>query len=252
MNPYQFEPHNPFGGKPREKHWTEIAEEEALYARMLAESQAAQLTQTTAVAAGAGAGGSPPRAFFRPNVTPGFSVSPTTAFAPLTALISNTSNPDVIQFCNNQWTYGDGTTSTGPTPNSKLYNTGSFDISLTASAFFNGVTSTSGPTTVVGLAPSVTASFTTSSTTPTGPAPLTVTFVNNSINTSQTPTSTYFWLFGSGSLSGSISAQASSSATNPTLTYWKTGSYTVILQITGSYGTQASQTRIAYVSASVT
>jgi hypothetical protein len=37
MNPHLIEPYNPYNRQPRKKHWMEIAEEEALYVRIIAE-----------------------------------------------------------------------------------------------------------------------------------------------------------------------------------------------------------------------
>jgi PKD repeat protein len=90
--------------------------------------------------------------------------------------------------------------------------------------------------------PVVIAGFT--ATPSTGPAPLTVQFTNTSVNAN-----TYLWLFGTGSLSGSTTAVASSSLTNPTHQFWKTGSFIVTLQASGSYNQYASTT--SSISASV-
>lgn len=264
MNPKQS--NNPysrvnFDGRARATGQTlaEHIEEEEFIARILAE-QAAQtqnLTTVAQAAAGGGAGGTPPRGFFQPNMNIHFSISPTTSSAPTTFAVNNDSSPDVIQFCNITWGNGDGTTSTGITPAVHLYNTGTFNVSMTASSIYNGATSYYGPVAFLGSNPSVVAGFGTSSLTPTGPAPLTVTFVNTSSNTSQTPTSTFLWLFGAGSLTGTGSAQASSSAVNPTFTFLQTGSYTIVMQMTGSYpwlatnAQTSSTTRTAYISASV-
>ena len=79
MIPYQFEPYNAYQRKPRKKHWMEIAEEEALFHRMvqeqlMREAKTAQMTvqdsvqngesATTAGQAG-GAGGVPPYSYFQ-------------------------------------------------------------------------------------------------------------------------------------------------------------------------------------------
>jgi PKD repeat protein len=82
----------------------------------------------------------------------------------------------------------------------------------------------------------------------TGSVPLTVTFTNQTVINQYTssngtlPGVTYRWNFGSGS--------AISTQTNPTITYYNTGSYIVRLESTGSYGMLSSIARVA-VSASL-
>lgn len=75
---YLIEPYNPFDKNQRKKHWTEIAEEEALYHQLVLEKIGQQQTQNDSVlnaigegpnATGAGAGGVPPLSFFLPSST---------------------------------------------------------------------------------------------------------------------------------------------------------------------------------------
>jgi PKD repeat protein len=67
-------------------------------------------------------------------------------------------------------------------------------------------------------------------------APSLATFTNISTNSSQTPSTTYLWTFGSGSLTSTLE--------NPdSVTYLNAGPYTASIQITGSYGLMAFTTR---------
>lgn len=67
IRPFLIEPYSCWNkGKSKKKHPSEIAEEEALFYRMLQEAQQAQQNQNTANAA-VGAGGVPPFSFFHPD-----------------------------------------------------------------------------------------------------------------------------------------------------------------------------------------
>ena len=253
MNPNQSN-NNPyarinFDGRARATGQTlaEHIEEEEFIARLLAEAATAQQTQENSIAQGAGGGGSPPRAFFQ--VVPGPTFTVANGIAPIFLSVNNTSPVEQLQFCNWSWNFGAGTTSTSAVPDAHFYNTGSFVLSATASRIYDGIVATYS----AGFTASkeaVTASFTSS--TVTGPAPLTIAFVNTSVNSSQTPSNTWLWLFGTGSLTGTGSAVGSSSLANPSWTFMQTGSYTITLQQTGSYQVQTSSVKIAYISASVT
>jgi PKD repeat protein len=243
MTPYLIEPYTFFQGKKKEKHWMQIAEEEALFHKMLQEQFIQQTQQATPIA---GAGGVPPYGFFNPNLsTLGFSISPSrTGSAPYTVYLNPTSDESVIRFCNFTWNFSDGTSATGPTA-VKVFQTGSFKISLTASAQFNGLTqAVVTPSAVTASLPVVISNFTSS--VQSGSVPLTVTFINlTTINqytgSGNLPGVTYKWNFGSASLT--------STETNPVVTYYQTGSYTVRLESTASYGMTDTKVRLA-VSAS--
>lgn len=239
-----IEPYTIFQGKKKDKHWMQIAEEEALFYRMIQE--AAQQQQTQQAVADAGAGGSPVYEYFNPKLsTLGFSISPTrTGSAPYTVYLNPTSDISVNRYCNITWNFSDGTSATGPTA-VKVFQTGSFKISMTASAQFNGSTQTVViPNAVTASLPVVVANFTSS--VQSGSVPLTVTFINlstiNQYTGSSLPGVTYKWNFGSASLT--------SNETNPTVTYYQTGSYLVRLEATASYGMTSLRERIA-VSASL-
>lgn len=243
MTPYLIEPYIYFQGKKKEKHWMQIAEEEALFYKMLMEqTQQQQAQQTTPVA---GAGGVPEYNFFHPKIsTLNFSISPSiTGSAPYTIYLNPVCDNTVIRYCDWSWNFGDGTTATGPTA-TKIFDTGSFIITVTATTQFNKVTQTATSEVTASL-PVVVANFTSS--VESGSVPLTVTFtnltfINQYTGSGDLPGVTYRWDFGSGSLT--------STSTNPTAIYYDTGSYIVRLEATGSYGMASDLARFA-VSASL-
>jgi PKD repeat protein len=242
MTPYLIEPYTIFQGKKKDKHWMQIAEEEALFYKMIHE--AIQQQQVTALTNVAGVGGTPEYGFFNPKLsTVGFSVSPNiTGSAPYTIYLNPTSDSSVNRFCNFTWNFSDGTSATGPTA-IKTFQTGSFRVSLTASAQFNNATQAV-VTVISSSLPVVVANFTSS--VESGSVPLTVTFTNLTFINQYTgsgalPGVTYRWNFGSASLT--------STETNPVVTYYQTGSYLVRLESTGSYGMLSTKARLA-VSAS--
>lgn len=244
---YLIEPFTIFQGKKKDKHWMQIAEEEALFYKMIHEaSQQQAQQQATALANVAGVGGTPEYGFFNPKLsTVGFTISPNrTGSAPYTVYLNPTSDTSVNRFCNITWNFSDGTSATGPTA-VKIFQTGSFKISMTASAQFNGTTQAVViPSAVTASLPVVVANFTSS--VQSGSVPLTVNFINlttiNQYTGSTLPGVTYRWNFGSASLT--------STETNPTVTYYQTGSYIVRLESTGSYGMLSDRARVA-VSASL-
>lgn len=242
---YLIEPYTIFQGKKKDKHWMQIAEEEALFYKMMQES--IQQQQATALANVSGVGGTPEYGFFNPKLsTLGFSVSPnTTGSAPYTIYLNPTSDQSVNRFCNLIWNFSDGTSVTGPTA-VKTFQTGSFKISVTASSQFNGTTQAVViPNAVTASLPVVISNFTSS--VQSGSVPLIVNFINLTTINQYTgsvnlPGVTYRWNFGSASLT--------STETNPTVTYYQTGSYIVRLESTGSYGMLSARARFA-VSASL-
>jgi PKD repeat protein len=263
MNPYLIEPYNPYNKSPRKKHWMEIAEEEALYARIIAEEQArqakfqAQLLEIrhsaenvaptaqatvagTPIAAAAGAGGVPESPFFNRVVTGSFTMVSPTGLAPFTVVCTNNSTPTYVDV---NWNMGDGTTDTGRVISHTYASTGSYIISCTASSdtrtsATSSIVSASLPTLVIGF--TGTPRF--------GQVPFAVQFTNTTLNGSS-----YLWSFGTGSTGPTTSSQSSGSTqSNPIFTY-TTGSklYTITLQATGSFGQQTSTSSFAYISASL-
>jgi hypothetical protein len=244
MSLYLIEPYNAYAPKQKKKHWMEIAEEEAMMARIIAElknqsnpenSPPVAQSGPVGISAGTGGGGAPEQAFFRqvPNGT--YTTTPN-AVAP--AGTSVTFANASTKYVNVYWNFGDGTYGASNTVTHTFATTGSFTVSVTASNLSSASTFSSS-------VPVVTASFT--ATPLFGTVPLVVQFTNTSTNAN-----TYLWLFGSGS-GPNGGQQASSSTVNPTFTY-TTGSrlYTVQLQATSSqYNFYRNTSSINYISASM-
>ena len=256
---YLVEPYNAYTSKPgRKKHWHDVIEEQALFARMLAEQQAIMEANSrtlppnspptsgpTVGNAAGGAGGQPPPQFFNPQSDViDFTATPLLGDAPLTVQFTNlTTTQELDTYL---WLFGDGTTSTDANP-THVYQSGSNDgLGYTASLqVSNSVTLSPGGIKtrngyITASIPTVTALFTyiTSS----GPGPVTVGFRNESSTTSQTPpTLTYLWNFGD----SNSSILESPSDHN----YANTGSFTASLQATGSYGIASKYTQSFFIPA---
>lgn len=242
-NPFLFEPYNAYQKPPRKKHWMEVAEEEALMARIIAEQQAQQTqppqqqTQMTAVAAGAaGGGGVPNWEYFNPGADiVDFSASPSTGVGPLTVTFTNlTTSPTYDTYL---WNFGDGQSSTLVNPTHTYSNTGSYTASLTVS--YQDGTSTAAVASnnshlISASVPTLLASilFVSSSV----DAPATGTFTDGTYYNGN-GTLTYFWDFGSGSIT-------SSAASPGRFYYLDAGGYTASLQVTeSSYGGTSTTSR---------
>jgi PKD repeat protein len=239
---YLVEPYNAYTTQPggRKKHWHEVIEEQALLQRIMAEQIALQEAQTSrtlppnspataqAVVGNStgGAGGVPVVDFFHPEADiVNFSATPTTGNGPLTVKFTNSTTTQYLDTYT--WNFGDGATSNDSEPTHLYANTGSYTVQLTASHQLGNPVMTSSVAYISSSKPSITAGFTFVSSSKT--APSIATFINTSVNTSQTPTTTYLWVYGSGSLT-------STSATPAPITYTVAGPYTASLQATGSYG----------------
>ncbi len=226
---HHIEPTNPYGSKfPRQKTHIELLEEEQLYHQIrLSEQQTTQTTTVTATGnSSVGVGGSVPFSFFHPSLTePRFTASITNGDGPLEVIFTNTSDFPIETRKNWLWIFGDGNTNKGLAPSYIYQNTGSFTVELQVSNSFGVQKSLTRTNYITVNRPSVTSSFT--FTTSSYRAPFTATFVNNSINTSNVKSTTYFWDFGDGNTSNEI---------NPIHIYNATGSFTTSLQVTGSYG----------------
>jgi PKD repeat protein len=144
-----------------------------------------------------------------------FSAQPTNGSVPLLVTFTNSSTGAT----NYSWTFGDGHTSTSAQPVNTYTNAGTFTVSLTANG--PGGTSTLTRTNYILVTnPPPVVAFSASPTN--GPAPLTVTFTN------QTTGATNFnWTFGDGH---------TSTNTQPVNTYTNAGIYTVSLLATGPGG----------------
>lgn len=250
---YLIEPYNAYQKPAKKKHWHEIAEEEALFVKMM-EAKAAQQTQADSVNDGspslstaatpavgaAGAGGTPPRLFFNPaefNVT--FSLSQITGPAPLTITFANNTTEPFGAVNSYLWNFGDGTTSTLRSPSHTFSATQSYDITLTVTNSLNQARTISATGLVSASIPSLVADFTSS--TVTGAIPLPITF-SNSTTYNGSGTLTYLWNFGD---------STSSVLLTPSHSYARTGSYTVTLQVTESlFNLTSLKTKTNYISAS--
>lgn len=255
---FLVEPYNAYAPKNRKKHWHEIIEEQALFARIIAEQQALQEAQSrtlppnspniasqTVGNMNAGAGGVPPPQFFHPgDDTIDFSATPLLGVAPLTVVFTNLTTTQHLD--SYLWSFGDGTTSTEVNP-THVYQTGSTDGNgYTASLqVTNSVTGIPGGITIkngyiTASIPTVTSLFT--YVTSSGPGPVTASFTNGSSTDSQTPpTLIYLWNFGD--------ATSSVSSAPGTHAYVNTGSFTASLQATGSYGIASLYTQSFFVPA---
>lgn len=268
---YLIEPYNAYAPKGRKKHWSEIVEEQALLERIIAEARNNSLPQnapqvsTPTVGQAAqgqgqtGGGGLPLIAYFAPRFSVGITPSITTGSAPTTIIFSNNSSADlqtqgVATFL---WTFGDGTTSSDLNPAPKNYTitgslTGSFSssflVTLKATSIATGVTgsatasinmNTPTVTANFSLSSSLTASTATSITASiTNSAAVNIAFINTTTTNNAQNSITYQWTFGSGSITSSL-------ANPPLFAYTATGSYTVRLGATGSFGITSAANRVA-------
>jgi len=243
---YLIEPYNAYQQPARKKHWTEIAEEEALYMRMIQEAQAKQQQQQTSVnnqnvalpqyfpqpaqqqvqdgqyAAPAGGGGWVPSAAEEVDEPGSFAAIPTSGVGPLTVTFVNyTPTPDNDKF---YWSFGSGSlTSSLASPAPLVYvNTGSYTVLFqsTSSAGFTTVLTT----TITVAAPTLAAGFTVALST--GSAPSIETFTNATTYNGN-GTLTYKWLYGTGSFTSSLQNP-------PSLAYSSSGPFTASLQVTES------------------
>ena len=131
---------------------------------------------------------------------------------------TNTTNPGTWNW---QWKFGDNGISTVMNPVHTYNGVGTYTITLIAS---NANCSDSVKHNVSVVPPAPVANF---DSIPSGCAPLYISFNNTSLNTG-VPGTTYKWDFGDGS---------SSTAKNPTYTYFTPGTYRIELVVTGPGGT---------------
>jgi PKD repeat protein len=163
--------------------------------------------------------------------TAAFSVSQTTGCTGLPVSFINTSVNASIFF----WDFGDGNTSTAPTPNHNYTSAGIFDVTLIASSPGGCADTLVSPALINIVGP--TAQFQADTTT--GCAPLAIYFSDLS---TATPTSTFItgwqWDFGDGGTSFSQ---------NPIYTYNQPGSYDVTLTVVDNQGCADSVTFLNYI-----
>lgn len=159
-----------------------------------------------------------------------FTATPTTGAAPLVvnfdASASSDPDNDPLTYA---WTFGDGNSGTGVSPNHTYQTGGVYTATLTVS---DGTTTTSSTKTITVIGPNQgpTASFTANPTS--GAAPLAVSFDASSSSDPENDALTYAWAFGDGNTGAGVS---------PNHTYVNTGTYTVTLTVSdGEFADQAT------------
>lgn len=153
-----------------------------------------------------------------------FNAGPVSGTAPLQVAFSDQSEGNPTTWA---WDFGDGMTDTRQQPTHTYTTPGTYPVTLTVGSP-TGQATISQPDYITVYGP-VEASFTTSP--PTGPAPLAVTFTNTSYGTYTTTA----WDFGDGTTSPEA---------NPQHTYTNPGSYLVTLTVTGPGGSATQTTTI--------
>jgi PKD repeat protein len=210
---YLIEPYNAYAPKGRKKHWMEIAEEEALMAKIIAEQSAILQTQNLALlsqtppptsqqvqdaavgsAVGPGAGGIPRFSYFKePTEQANFSFSPASPQAGTVTTFTNLSpTPENDTFL---WRFGSGSlTSTDINPTVTYSKTGSYTVILQETSSTGHTSSVSNTVTVVIPTLSDTFTGTTFGLTDAG---FTASFTG-SVNYISTGTISGKWVFGDG------------------------------------------------------
>jgi len=259
---YLVEPYNAYAPKGRKKHWHEVVEEQALMQRIMAEQMALQEAasktlppnspptsiQTAVGTPPAGAGGQPVWDFWNPTGDiVNFSATPLAGAGPMTVVFTNlTTTP---QFDTYLWLFGDGTTSTEINPTHVYHSasaliTASLQVSSSTTGqpggnvTKNGYISASVPLVIAS------GSYITSS----GPGPISASFTNLTVNTSQTPTTLYKLFYGDGQ-SASFAISGTIPSTPVIHNYVNTGSFTASIQATGSYRIASAYTAAFFVPA---
>lgn len=231
-------PYNPWAPKKKKTWQEELWEQQQIAeieAKMIAEAASKTLppnspntsvaTAGPAVNAPAGGGGAPAIAFFNPQTlgTLNFSGTPASGVAPYNVQFAVNRPGYAIKSAT--WTFGDGTTSTDYQP---LHTYQSSSTAYTASlaiTYSNGTTESQVRNGYISApAPTVVAAFTL--VTSSNAASSTGSFTNTSTYNGS-GTRTYFWTYGSGSLS-------SSSETPAPIIYRNAGPYTASLAVTES------------------
>jgi PKD repeat protein len=155
-----------------------------------------------------------------------FTAAPISGVEPLMVVFTNTSSGD---YTASLWDFGDGLTSTLPSPTHTYTASGSYTVTLTASG--PGGTDTVTRSHFITVHGPVQAAFTASPTS--GVGPLTVVFTN----TSSGDYTASLWAFGDG---------VTSTLQSPTHTYTTVAVYTVTLTVSGPGGSD-TETRARYI-----
>jgi len=271
---FLIEPYNAYQKPPKKKHWMELAEEEALYARMaqdailqeqsrfqealnqhlmLREASALKQSQNLALISqvpppssqqvqdggegypvNAGAGGGLPFNFFMESAE----------IASFDISPSSGIGPLQIAFTNTTpspendtflWNFGSGSLTSALISPSPLTYTQTGSYTITLQSTSSANTSTQASKGITVSAPTLTALFGISSSSLAGPATLSF---SNSSSYNGSGTLTYLLSYGTGSLTTTSSSLA------PSVIYRTTGSYTASLQVTeSSYNIKSVYTR---------
>ena len=267
MMPYLIEPYNAYQKPPKKKHWMEIAEEEALMARIIAEqlalqeAKSAQMTVNDSVlngpscdtlatpAIGAAGGGIPPYAYFHPEQGGiGFTASPKTGPAYLVVQFTNTTPTQFGEVNTYNWSFGDGQTSTFQHPTHIFSNTQSYDIKLGVTSSLGELTqsiyvayiSASIPVLSASLSPNVTKSV----------APFTASFTNNTFYNGGLGIVHYTMSWGDGTATTGSTNDIVDVTTTMRHIY-QTGSFTSMLSATESIFNFKSEYTFGGISASI-
>lgn len=241
-------PNTPWGSKKtKEQELREQQDQEALFAKLMYEAKMAEL-QNPVTQMGQAFG------YFDPTraATSDFSATQT-GNAPYTVQFTALASDYAKTYSNFIWSFGDGTTGTGPTPVHTYADTGSYTptlyLSNIAEPFVQTGTTTKSDYISASL-PQVSVDFTVDPASRTGSAPLSVTLTDISSIISSTGVNTIRWTL-SGSVPGNRTTPVIIGTTSPFTTTLQSGSWNVKLEETGSWGLSGVRFRIAYITSSI-
>jgi hypothetical protein len=226
---YLIEPYNAWGGPKKPKSNWQIAEEEFLIARLIAENQSSDANVSSPTTAGANEFYS--YNFFHPSLTADFEISPATGEGPLEVTLINKSSLDAQKYAHFEWTIN-GTAYVSP-PFPLIFHTGSNVVSLKAVVRDTSMTASATQSIVV-TTPMPTASFTIGG--PTSESGSGIISASIIVNTSGKAQS-YLWYFGNGQ---------TSSLETPITAYTASGTHSVSLMAMGYYNMTSSITNSFY------
>jgi PKD repeat protein len=173
----------------------------------------------------------------RTGPTANFTATPVSGPRPLDVVFTDQSTPGSSGISSYLWSFGDGTTSTLPSPGHLYAVSGTYTVSLTVTTADGTNTNTKNDLIVVSSGTGTVPANAAFSANPTGgAAPLSVTFTDES-TAGSSPISARSWTFGDG---------GTSTATNPSHTYLANGSYTVSLSVTTAVGTD-TETKTSFI-----
>ncbi len=254
MNHKEFHiitPSTPWGNKKtKEQELRERQDEENLLARLFYEQRMAQMAENQAQSMQAG-----PFGYFNPTrgATSDFSAVSTTGDAPFVVTFNALCSNFTKTYSNFIWNFGDGTSGTGATVVHTYANTGSYTPTLyltNISEPFVTTTTTSKTNYISASLPVVSVDFIVSPSSRTGSAPFTVTLTDTSAVISSTGVNTRLWIL-SGSVPGGKTTPLLSGSSNPITFTLTSGSWSVKLEETGSWGLKGFLLRSNYITSSI-